>query len=189
MPEGTNPARGIHKFEESRRERFLTREELNRLGIAIQEGETGGIPWTVDESPASEHVPKAKCFTKIARSAAAALRLLFFTGCRLREILHLRWEHLGFERGCLFLPDSKSGRKTVILNAPALAVFNAMEPLGPQTPEKARDTEFLRSCSTRDLAPSPMCAAWQPQEARGSGRERDHGRGQEDHRVHGLPRC
>jgi hypothetical protein len=50
VPEGTNPARGIHKFEESRRERFLTREELNRFGIAIQEGETGGIPWTVDES-------------------------------------------------------------------------------------------------------------------------------------------
>jgi integrase len=28
------------------------------------------------------------------------------------------------------LPDSKSGRKTVILNAPALAVLNAMERIG-----------------------------------------------------------
>jgi integrase len=36
-----------------------------------------------------------------------------------------------FERGCLFLPDSKSGRKTVVLNAPALAVLNALERLGP----------------------------------------------------------
>jgi hypothetical protein len=35
------------------------------------------------------------------------------------------------ERGCLFLPDSKSGRKTVVLNAPALAVLNALERLGP----------------------------------------------------------
>jgi integrase len=61
----------------------------------------------------------------------AALRLLLFTGCRLREILHLRWEHVDFERGCLFLPDSKSGRKTVILNAPALAVLNALERVGP----------------------------------------------------------
>jgi integrase len=132
VPEGTNPARGIHKFEESRRERFLTSEELERLGTAIREGETGGIPWTVDESePTAKHVPKAKRFTKIAPCAAAALRLLLFTGCRLREILHLRWEHVDLERGCLFLPDSKSGRKTVILNAPALAVFNAMERVGP----------------------------------------------------------
>jgi integrase len=35
------------------------------------------------------------------------------------------------ERGCLFLPDSKSGRKTVILNAPALAVLSALERFGP----------------------------------------------------------
>ena len=132
VPEGTNPARGIDKFKESRRERFLTGVELERLGNAIREAETTGIPWTVDETkPAAKHVPKAKRFTRIAPSAAAALRLLLFTGCRLREILHLRWEHVDFEPGCLFLPDSKSGRKTVILNAPALAVLNALERVGP----------------------------------------------------------
>ena len=86
--------------------------------------------WTKSK-PNAKHVPKAKRSTKIAPSAAAALRLLLFTGCRLREILHLRWEYVDFERGCLFLPDSKSGRKTVILNAPALAVLNAMERVGP----------------------------------------------------------
>src|SRR5262249_27578810 len=123
VPDGTNPARGIDKFKENRRERFLTGEGLERLGSAIREGETTGIPWAVDESKVNaKHVPKAKRSTKIAPSAAAALRLLFFTGCRLREILHLRWEHVDLERGCLFLPDSKSGRKTIILNAPALAV-------------------------------------------------------------------
>jgi len=31
VPEGTNPARGIEKFTESHRERFLTGEELERL--------------------------------------------------------------------------------------------------------------------------------------------------------------
>ena len=132
VPEGTNPARGIDKFKESRRERFLTGEELERLGSAIREAETIGIPWSVDESkPTARHVPKAKRSTRIAQSAAGALRLLLFTGCRLREILDLRWEYVDFERGCLFLPDSKSGRKTVILNAPALAVLNAMERVGP----------------------------------------------------------
>jgi integrase len=132
LPEGTNPARGIDKFKESRRERFLTGEELERLGTAIREAEKNGIPWAVDESKANaKHVPKLKRATKIDPFAAAALRLLLFTGCRLREILHLRWEHVDAERGCLFLPDSKSGRKTVILNAPALTVLNALERVGP----------------------------------------------------------
>jgi integrase len=132
VPEGTNPACGIDKFKESRRERFLTSEELERLGGAIREAETTGIPWTVDESkPSAKHVPKFKRSTRIAPSAAAALRLLLFTGCRLREILNLRWPHVDIERGCLFLPDSKSGQKTVILNTPALAVLNALERIGP----------------------------------------------------------
>jgi integrase len=132
VPEGMNPARRVEKFKEGLRERFLTGEELERLGCAIREAETIGIPWTVDESkPTAKHVPKAIRCTKIDQFAAAALRLLLFTGCRLREILHLRWEHVDFERGCLFLPDSKSGRKTVILNAPALTVLNTLERAGP----------------------------------------------------------
>jgi integrase len=132
MPEGMNPTRGIDKFKESRRERFLTGEELERLGGAIREAETTGIPWTVDETkPNAKHVPKGARSTKISPPAAAALRLLLFTGCRLREILHLKWEHFDAERGLLFLPDSKSGRKTIILNAPALAVLNRLERLGP----------------------------------------------------------
>ena len=77
VPEGTNPARGIDKFKESRRERFLTGEELERLGAAIREAETDRH--SVDggrTKPNAKHVPKAKRFTKIAPFAAAALRLL-----------------------------------------------------------------------------------------------------------------
>jgi integrase len=132
VPESANPARGIGKFKEGRRERFLTGQELERLGSAIREAESIGIPWSVDElNPNAKHVPKIKRSTKIGPSAAAALRLLLFTGCRLREILHLRWEYVDFERGCLFLPDSKSGRKTVILNSPALTVLSELERVGP----------------------------------------------------------
>jgi integrase len=114
VPEGTNPAHGIDKFKESHRERFLTGEELERLGSAIREAESTGIPWTVDASkPTAKHVPKANQSTKITPSAAAALRLLLLTGCRLREILHLRWEHVDFERGCLFLPTVRAaGRRS-----------------------------------------------------------------------------
>jgi integrase len=132
VSEGTNPARGIDKFAESRRERFLSSEELARLGSTIREAETIGIPWTVDNSkPTAKHLPKpAKRFTKIDPLAAAALRLLLFTGCRLREILNLRWENVDLERGLLFLPDSKSGKKTIILNAPALTVLSGIDRVG-----------------------------------------------------------
>jgi integrase len=50
---------------------------------------------------------------------------------RRREILNLRREHVDLERGLLFLPDSKTGRKTIILNAPALVVLNGLEEVGP----------------------------------------------------------
>jgi integrase len=132
VPAGINPAHRIEKFKESRRERFLTSDELERLGSAIRGAETNGVPWVVDESkPTAKHVPKAKRSAKMAPSTAAALRLLLVTGCRLREVLYPRWEHVDFERGCLFLPNSKSGRKTVVLNAPSLSVLNSLERVGP----------------------------------------------------------
>jgi integrase len=132
VPEGVNPARRIEKFQEHRRERFLTGEELQRLGLAIRGAETKGASWDVDEAkPKAKHLPKARNrFTKISPFAAAAIRLLLFTGCRLREILHLKWEHVDVERGLLFLPESKTGRKTIILNAPALAVLTELDRLG-----------------------------------------------------------
>jgi integrase len=133
VPEGTNPVRRIEKFKEHRRERFLTGAELERLGTAIREAEAKGIPWYVNEAKSkAKHLPKpTNRFTKIGPFAAAAIRLLLFTGCRLREILHLKWEHVDLERGLLFLADSKTGRKTVVLNAPALSVLANLDRFGP----------------------------------------------------------
>lgn len=124
VPEGFNPARGIEKYREEGRERFLTADELDRLGAALREAETVGIPWSLDErKPISKHVPKENRRTVLSPFATAAIRLLLFTGARLREILHLKWEHVDFERGLLFLPDSKTGKKTIVLGAPALDVL------------------------------------------------------------------
>jgi integrase len=55
---------------------------------------------------------------------------LILTGARLREILNLRWEWVDFERGLLLLPDSKTGRKTIVLNAPAMVVLAGLPRLG-----------------------------------------------------------
>lgn len=132
VPAGFNPCRGIEYFPEEGRERYLTTDELSRIGEAIREAETIGIPYEVDQTnPKSKHAPKeANRRTIIGPHAAAALRLLIFTGARLREILHLEWEQIDFERGLLLLPTSKTGKKTIVLNGPALAVLNGLPRIG-----------------------------------------------------------
>jgi integrase len=104
-PDGSNPCRHVEKYREGRRERFLGQVELARLGDALREAEQDKScsPWAI-----------------------AAIRLLTFTGARRNEILTLRWEHVSEEHGCLMLPDSKTGRKAVHLNPPALDVLHTI---------------------------------------------------------------
>jgi integrase len=84
-----------------------------------------------DTKPEAKHAPKeANRRTIIDPFAAAAIRLLIFTGARLREILGLKWEYVDFERGLLLLPDSKTGAKSIILNAPALSVLAGLKRVG-----------------------------------------------------------
>lgn len=125
LPEGFNPTAKVERYREDRRERFLSADELERLGAAIREGETEGLPWEPDISkPTAKHAPKAeRRRVRLGTETAAALRLLLLTGARLREILHLKWEYVDLDRGLLLLPDSKTGRKTIILNAAALEIL------------------------------------------------------------------
>ena len=131
MKRGHNPAAHIEAFREQRRERFLTTDELANLGDAIREAETTGIPWEIDDAkPTAKHIPKENRVTNIGPHAGAALRLLILTGARLREILGLKWDYVDLERGLLLLPDSKTGRKTIVLNAPAMKVLADLPRLG-----------------------------------------------------------
>ena len=105
-PDNSNPCRHVDRYPERKMERFLSADELARLGQALTEAER-----TRTEK----------------NSVIAAVRLLVFTGARLGEILGLRWEYVDTERACLRLPDSKSGPKTIHLNAPALEVLAGIE--------------------------------------------------------------
>ena len=133
-PSVGNPALGIEKFGEEGRERYLSEAELLRLGDAIREAETVGIEWAAQDQskPKAKHARKSaeKRRTIIGPHAAAALRILLFTGARLREILNLRWENVDQQRGLLFLPDSKTGKKTIVLGSAALAVLEALPRVG-----------------------------------------------------------
>jgi len=128
VPEGHNPARAIERYREQRRERFLTEEELSRLGAALTEAETVGLPWNIDSAkPRSKHLPGTdNQRTKLDPFVVAAIRLLLLTGARLREILDAQWSQVDFERGVIFLPDSKTGRKPLYLSSAALEVLNGL---------------------------------------------------------------
>ena len=108
-----NPAKGAVRNPETAKERFLSSDEFRRLGEALMRAETEGLPFEVNEQgPNAKHAPKPENRRRLIDPyAAAAIRLLILTGARLREILHARWENVDFERGILFLPDSKTGRK------------------------------------------------------------------------------
>jgi integrase len=126
LPEGhINPATRIGRYREARRERFLTSEELSRLGDTLRLAETEGLPWQGEYT--SKHTPKeANRRTVLDPHAIAAIRLLILTGARLREVLHAKWQEVDFERGILFLSDSKTGRKPIYLSAAALAVLASL---------------------------------------------------------------
>ena len=123
-----NPARGVERNPESGKERFLSADEMARLGDVMRRGETEGLAWDVDETkPTAKHVQKDGRVIVIDHHAVAAIRLrTSLTGARLREILTAKWSYLDFERGIMFLPDLKTGKKPIYLSAAALAVLDAI---------------------------------------------------------------
>ncbi len=134
LSEGTNPARGVERFKTKAKERFLTTEELGRLGEAIREAETRGLPWALNDladSTKAKHRGKPEnSIVVVPHDVAAALRLLIFTGCRKGEVLGLRWAEVDFQRGLLNLAEAKTGPRSVVLNAPALILLEALPRVG-----------------------------------------------------------
>ena len=97
-PHGSNPCRNIRRYPVKPRERFLSLEELKRLGFVLDHAED--------------------------TQAAAAIRLLLFTGARSSEITGLKWAWIRGTRA--LLPDAKTGPKTIQLPPPARAVLKGL---------------------------------------------------------------
>lgn len=128
----TNPRHGVKVYADGKGERFLNSDELARLGEALVEAETVGLPWQISEGPNAKHRPHKGGDQRevISPYAVAAIRLLLYTGCRAGEILNLMWADVDFERKLLNLRDSKTGAKVVWLSAPALEVLEALPRAG-----------------------------------------------------------
>jgi integrase len=104
-PDGSNPCRHVKKYHEEKRERYLTRDELQRLGAALADADRNKT-----ETP----------------FALGAIGLLILTGARLTEILTLRWDYVDLENAVLRLPDSKTGPKLIYLNDAAIKLLRTI---------------------------------------------------------------
>lgn len=96
-----NPVRGVKRFPDNKGHRYLSERELADLGLALRELAEEG----------------ANLF------GLAIIKLLIFTGARKGEIENLTWSEVDFDRQYLHLGDSKTGQKSLPLNAGALAVI------------------------------------------------------------------
>ena len=89
---------------DNQKERFLTLDEVTRLGAALDELEREGVN----------------------RKATNIARLWALTGCRRDEIAGLKWPEVNAENGLLELGDSKTGRSIRPLGAAALALLKSI---------------------------------------------------------------
>lgn len=119
-PDGTNPCRHVEKNRERARQRFLSTEELGRLGPVLAQAARGPLALSARK--------KKDTSTKIMLSpyALAAIALLIFTGARVSEILGLTWARVELDRGLLRLAESKTGPRVIHLSAGAQAILERL---------------------------------------------------------------
>ena len=102
---GSNPCRTVRRYKEKKRERFLSPDETRRLDEVLDQAEA--------EGGASVY-------------AVAAIRLLMLTGCRLNEVLSLRWDDVDRTAGELRIRDGKTGPRSVPLTPTVRQVLAAI---------------------------------------------------------------
>ena len=102
LMQGDNPCKHIERFKERKREHYLSTKEIGRLGAALSKTEKN---------------------SRTSPYAIAAIRFLLLSGARVGEIVSLKWAWVSFERSCLDLPDSKTGKKIIPLAASAIELL------------------------------------------------------------------
>ena len=96
-----NPAKGIQRFRERKRKRFVTGEELPRLAKAIDQ--------------------QRNIYVR------ATIWLPLLTGLRKSELLEAKWQDIDWAQGKLRLPDTKAGEEqSATLNSMALAILQSL---------------------------------------------------------------
>jgi integrase len=136
-----NPARGIEKFPEEKREFWLTVDQIQKLREALD--------------------------SYSDQNAANALRLLLFTGSREGEVLKADWEQFDLVRGVWTKPSHNTKQKKVEhvpLSADILGLLKGMKPqasgpLFPGVQGGARTTlrrPWVQACKAVGLVTTEM---------------------------------
>ncbi|MCH7709058.1 MAG: tyrosine-type recombinase/integrase [Myxococcales bacterium] len=108
-PPNSSPVKGVKRNREPRRQRFLSPAEIGRLGDVLR-------------AVHREH-PRL-------RTAVAAIRFALLTGMRRGEVEGLTWSEVNLGAASVELTDSKTGKRRVYLNAPAVALLAGLERRG-----------------------------------------------------------
>ena len=159
-PENSNPCSKIARYEQNHRKRFLSGDEIQRLGEALAEAETTGIPWrtTAEGKRTAKHLAKEENRrTPISWQCVAAVRMLLLTGARLSEITDLKWSDVDMKAGTIALPERKGGkREPHPVSTAALGVLSALPRVKGTPLVFPRGTDPKQSISTE-----VMEHAWQ----------------------------
>ena len=105
-----NPVTIVRRFDQNAVERFLTPEERQALERVLA---------------AAQRIPLGNR-GHIGQDAIWAIRLLTLTGMRRNEIRDLRWEHVDWRQSLLRLPDSKTGKRDVIVSDEVIALLRSI---------------------------------------------------------------
>lgn len=103
----SNPAHGVSKPAYKKRDRRLVAAEFRKLGNALIERDNE--PW----------------------QAIVGIKLLALTGCRLGEIVKLKWEEVDLEGQALRLGDSKTGASIRPIGKSVVDLLQSVQPDKP----------------------------------------------------------
>ena len=106
LPLKSNPCTGVNKYKENKKQRFLSEAELKRLEDSLNQ--------QLKEQPASY-------------CTVNAIFLALYTGCRIGEILTLKWENVHLKDHYMHLPDTKTGEGARPLNKRAIDLLTSMK--------------------------------------------------------------
>lgn len=109
-----------------------------------------------------KHLPRPEKRRVIySRSTTAAIELLLYTGCRLSEVLTLRWSAIDLDGGTLALARTKAGRpQAVVMNAQARQIVRELSTT--RLAVGTSDYVFPRRADpSKPLSKSALEAAWQ----------------------------
>lgn len=96
-----NPAAGVKQYRVEGRQRFLSQDEIQLLRVAVERSANKQLKYIV--------------------------ALLLMLGCRKRELLGAKWEHVDLDRRTWKIPLSKSGKmRHVPLSADAVELLKAL---------------------------------------------------------------